>query len=76
MRVRQNWVGSPPAKGRDIVPRELLEMLMALALLAAAVVFAFTVVPGQPYLMLASAPWVGVATYLIGLGHARRSRVQ
>ena len=72
----QQWSISPPNGGNSIPPRERFEIAAAAALLAAAVVFAFTVVPGQPYLMLVTAPWIGVATYLLGLGHSRRTRAE
>ncbi len=50
-RVGQEWSLTPPEGDYSLPPREWVEIAAALALLGAAVVFAFLVVPGQPYLM-------------------------
>ena len=76
MRTQQRWLVEPPQGDHTLTPREVVEISAAIALLAAAVVFAFTFVPGQPYLMPATLPWIGVATHLMRLGHSRRTRAR
>ena len=73
MRTQKRWPVEPLEASSTLTPREVSEITAALGLLASAVAFAFTVVPGQPYLMPVTLPWIGVATHLMRLGHSRRT---
>lgn len=59
---------------QDLQPREWIELSVALALLTAAVVFGFALVPDRPYLAPVPLAWMGAAVHFVRLGHVRRSR--
>lgn len=75
VRLRPSSIEKRARNPDAIAPRELTELCGA-SLLAAAVAFAFIIIPGaHPSVVVVMPPWFAVGAYLIRLGHVRRSRI-